>query len=43
MASWGFVRLLVPNEDAEFQRDGINILSEIKISYLQAILGVAWR
>jgi len=27
------------NEDAEFQRDGINILSEIKISYLQAILG----
>ncbi len=26
-------------EDAEFQRDGINILSEIKISYLQAILG----
>ena len=27
------------NEDAEFKRDGINILSEIKISYLQAILG----
>ena len=27
------------NEDAEFQRDGINILSEIKVSYLQAILG----
>ena len=27
------------NEDPEFQRDGINILSEIKISYLQAILG----
>lgn len=27
------------NEDAEFERDGINILSEIKISYLQAILG----
>ncbi len=27
------------NEDEEFQRDGINILSEIKISYLQAILG----
>ncbi len=26
-------------EDAEFRRDGINILSEIKISYLQAILG----
>ncbi|HEY9874359.1 MAG TPA: molecular chaperone DnaJ [Candidatus Obscuribacterales bacterium] len=26
-------------EDAEFHRDGINILSEIKISYLQAILG----
>lgn len=30
---------LYVNEDAEFQRDGINILSEIKISYLQAILG----
>ncbi|MBW4664017.1 MAG: molecular chaperone DnaJ [Chroococcus sp. CMT-3BRIN-NPC107] len=27
------------NEDVEFKRDGINILSEIKISYLQAILG----
>jgi len=27
------------NEDSEFRRDGINILSEIKISYLQAILG----
>jgi molecular chaperone DnaJ len=27
------------NEDAEFQREGINILSEVKISYLQAILG----
>ena len=27
------------NEDAEFQRDGINVLSELKISYLQAILG----
>ncbi len=27
------------NEDAEFQREGINILSEIKVSYLQAILG----
>lgn len=26
-------------EDQEFQRDGINVLSEIKISYLQAILG----
>jgi molecular chaperone DnaJ len=26
-------------EDAEFRRDGINILSEAKISYLQAILG----
>lgn len=25
--------------DPEFQRDGINILSEIKLSYLQAILG----
>lgn len=27
------------NEDAEFHREGINILSEVKISYLQAILG----
>lgn len=27
------------NEDEEFHRDGINILSEIKVSYLQAILG----
>ncbi len=27
------------NEDAEFQREGINILSEIEVSYLQAILG----
>lgn len=26
-------------DDAEFQRDGINILSELRISYLQAILG----
>lgn len=26
-------------EDAEFHRDSINVLSEIKISYLQAILG----
>lgn len=33
-----YVYLFV-NEDAEFQRDGINILSELKISYLQAILG----
>jgi molecular chaperone DnaJ len=33
-----YVYLFV-NEDAEFQRDGINIMSEIKISYLQAILG----
>jgi molecular chaperone DnaJ len=33
-----YVHLYV-NEDAEFQRDGINILSEVKISYLQAILG----
>lgn len=33
-----YVYLFV-NEDAEFQRDGINVLSEIKISYLQAILG----
>jgi molecular chaperone DnaJ len=30
---------LYVNEDAEFQREGINILSEVKISYLQAILG----
>ena len=27
------------NEDPEFRREGINVLSEIKISYLQAILG----
>ncbi len=27
------------NEDAEFHREGINILSDVKISYLQAILG----
>ncbi|OLP16375.1 molecular chaperone DnaJ [Leptolyngbya sp. 'hensonii'] len=33
-----YVYLFV-NEDPEFQREGINILSEIKISYLQAILG----
>lgn len=33
-----YVYLFV-NEDSEFQRDGINVLSEIKISYLQAILG----
>ncbi|WP_416675242.1 molecular chaperone DnaJ [Egbenema bharatensis] len=33
-----YVYLFV-NEDTEFQRDGINILSEVKISYLQAILG----
>lgn len=33
-----YVYLFV-NEDSEFERDGINILSEIKISYLQAILG----
>jgi molecular chaperone DnaJ len=33
-----YVYLLI-EEDAEFKRDGINILSEIKISYLQAILG----
>ena len=30
---------LAVNPDKEFRRDGINILSEIKISYLQAILG----
>ncbi len=33
-----YVYLFV-KEDAEFRRDGINILSEVKISYLQAILG----
>ncbi|MBV8886024.1 MAG: molecular chaperone DnaJ [Chroococcidiopsidaceae cyanobacterium CP_BM_RX_35] len=33
-----YVYLFV-NESSEFQRDGINILSAIKISYLQAILG----
>ncbi|MDY6936983.1 MAG: molecular chaperone DnaJ [Cyanobacteriota bacterium] len=33
-----YVYLFV-KEDSEFQRDGINILSQIKISYLQAILG----
>ncbi|MGA7935778.1 MAG: molecular chaperone DnaJ [Kovacikia sp.] len=33
-----YVYLFV-NEDAEFQREGINILSNLKISYLQAILG----
>lgn len=30
---------LVVNEDATFKRDGINILSDLKVSYLQAILG----
>lgn len=30
---------LYVNEDSEFRRDGINILSELKVSYLQAILG----
>ena len=33
-----YVYLFV-KDDAEFQRDGINILSNVKISYLQAILG----
>jgi molecular chaperone DnaJ len=33
-----YVYLFV-NDDPEFHREGINILSEIKISYLQAILG----
>jgi molecular chaperone DnaJ len=33
-----YVHLFV-NEDADFKRDGINILSDIKVSYLQAILG----
>ncbi|NDJ15914.1 molecular chaperone DnaJ [Myxacorys almedinensis] len=27
------------NDDPEFRRDGINVLSDVKISYLQAILG----
>jgi molecular chaperone DnaJ len=27
------------NEDTEFQREGINILSQIRVSYLQAVLG----
>jgi molecular chaperone DnaJ len=30
---------LFVQEDPEFRRDGINILSDLKISYLQAILG----
>lgn len=30
---------LVVNDDAKFKRDGINILSDLKVSYLQAILG----
>ena len=30
---------LVVNDDPKFKRDGINILSELKVSYLQAILG----
>lgn len=30
---------LVVNEDLHFKRDGINILSDLKVSYLQAILG----
>jgi molecular chaperone DnaJ len=33
-----YVYLFV-QEDSEFRRDGITILSEIKVSYLQAILG----
>jgi molecular chaperone DnaJ len=33
-----YVYLFV-QDDPEFRRDGINILSELKISYLQAILG----
>lgn len=33
-----YVYLFV-NEDAHFHREGINIISEIKVSYLQAILG----
>ena len=30
---------LVVNDDPKFKRDGINILSDLKVSYLQAILG----
>jgi molecular chaperone DnaJ len=33
-----YVYLFV-NEDSEFRRNGINILSEIQINYLQAVLG----
>jgi molecular chaperone DnaJ len=33
-----YVYLFV-GDDAEFQREGINILSELEVSYLQAILG----
>lgn len=33
-----YVYLFV-REDTEFQRDGVNVLSEFKISYLQAVLG----
>ncbi|CAN5803656.1 molecular chaperone DnaJ [soil metagenome] len=33
-----YVYLMV-NEDAKFKRDGINILSDLNVSYLQAILG----
>jgi molecular chaperone DnaJ len=33
-----YVYLFV-NEDAEFRREGVNIQSDLKISYLQAILG----
>ena len=33
-----YVYLFV-NEDPDFQREGINLLSEVQISYLQAILG----
>lgn len=30
---------LYVNDDSDFRRDGINILSELEVSYLQAILG----
>jgi molecular chaperone DnaJ len=33
-----YVYLFV-QEDPEFRRDGINVLSDLKVSYLQAILG----
>jgi len=37
-----YVYLFV-EEDAHFRRDGVNILSDLKITYLQAILGPRLR